>query len=88
MDWTKPLTLMADLISRDLGDEIVIMSHDGQEIHSFEETGLWVWKKIEQKISPDKILDEMVSEYAVKEEQGRKDLVSFFKELNKLGLLK
>jgi len=88
MEWSKKLILENSFIERDLGDEVVLMSSDGQEIHSFEDTAFWIWKKIKEGITPDKIISELIDEYDVEEESARKDFIDFILDLKKKGILK
>lgn len=88
MDWSKSLEQGKDFISRDLGDEVVLMTPDGQEIHSFEDTGLWVWTKITEGMTPDEIIAEMINEYDVVEDQAKEDFSVFIADLKEKGILK
>jgi len=86
MIWTEKLVIKGDFISRDLGDEIVLMSKDGQEIHSFEDSGLLVWEQIRAGKTPCEILDSILDEYDVSEDQARSDLEVFFSDLLEKGI--
>ena len=88
MDWSKPLEQETNFISRDLGDEVVLMTPDGQEIHSFEDTGLWVWTKITVGITPEEIINQMIKEYDVVEDRAKEDLLAFITDLKQKGILK
>lgn len=87
MNWSEPKKINTSFIARDLGDEIVLMSEDGQEIHSFEDTGLRVWQGISENQSPDQILQAMLDEYEVDEKVLRADLELFFQELIEKGII-
>ena len=86
MNWSEKLVVKGDFISRNLGDEIVLMSKDGQEIHSFEDSGLLVWQHISEGKTPREILDSILEEYDVSEDQARSDLEVFFKDLRDKGI--
>jgi Coenzyme PQQ synthesis protein D (PqqD) len=88
MDWFESLITNSDLVERDLGDEIIVMSQDGQFIHSFEDTAFWIWKRIKDGITPTKILNEMISMYDVKEHVAKNDLIFFIEDLQQKGVLK
>lgn len=86
MNWTENLKINKEFISRDLGDEIVLMSKDGQEIHSFEDSGLWVWQQLQEGKTPQDILGAILEEYDVPEERAKADLEDFFNDLLEKGI--
>ncbi len=88
MDWSKKIIWDDSFIERDLGDEIVLMSQDGQGIHSFEGSAIWVWAQIKKEQSADNILKEMTKEYEVDEDVARNDLEAFLNELIEKGIIK
>lgn len=88
MNWSQSIVTDAKFIERDLGDEIVLMSQDGQEIHSFEDTALSIWKSIKSGSSPEKIVIEILNEYKVEEDIIRNDLSDFLTDLEQKGIIK
>ena len=64
------------------------MSKDGQEIHSFEESGLWAWQQILEGKTPQDILEAIVEEYEVAEDRAKADLEEFFSDLLEKGIAK
>ncbi len=88
MNRSEPLIPNTNFIERDLGDEIVIMSQDGQEIHSFEDTAIAIWKLIKTGSSPDNIVAEIQNEFEVEEELAKQDLSGFLVDLKHKGIIK
>jgi len=88
MDWNELLIPSNDMVERDLGDELVIMTQNGEKIHSFEDSALLIWKFIKEEIIPEKIISELIKEYDVEEDLARKDLSAFIIELQQKGILK
>jgi len=87
MEWNRTLKIEDNLVERDLGDEIVIMTADGKEIHSLEKTASWIWIKIKEGIIPDKIINLLIEEYSVDEKQARTDFIKFIDMLKDKGIL-
>ncbi|MBN2659486.1 MAG: PqqD family protein [Spirochaetales bacterium] len=81
MNWDKPMAINSEFVTRDLGDEIILLSMDGKEIHSFADTGLWVWQLLKQGKTPEEILISMTGMYDVPENRARNDLEAFFEEI-------
>lgn len=81
MDWNLKWKPAADYLERDLGDEILLMSQDGQVLHSLDGVGLDIWNQIKQNRSMDEILPFILNEYDVDREQLKKDLEVFIDEL-------
>lgn len=81
MDWNEIPEINGGFTERDLGDEVVLLSEDGAEIHSLDTTGLWIWEKIREGLSPDGILNKLLDEYEVEEVRARKDLEEFISDL-------
>jgi hypothetical protein len=88
MDLNEILLPQTELIERDLGDEIVIMSYDGKKIHSFEDTALWIWKNIKEGKSPGEIVKGLIDVYDVAEDRALKDLTAFVQELREKEILR
>ena len=88
MNWKKKLIVQENLIERDLGDETVIMTPDGKEIHSFDKTALWIWSKIKKGILPDDIISQLLEEYSVEENTARSDFQIFVDELRTKLIIK
>lgn len=87
MEWQQTLVIKSNLVERDLGDEIVIMTPEGKEIHSLEKTACWIWIKIKEGIIPEKIISLLINEYSIDEKQAKEDFSDFVESLRKKGIL-
>ena len=77
-------------VIRELGDELIIISENGSEMHTVDEIGSFIWKNINGKNTIQSIVDRICNEYEVKKQIAQKDLMNFIKSLinKKLILLK
>jgi hypothetical protein len=67
--------------ARDVDDETVFLSPAGDEIHSLDEVGTFIWRQIDGRRSVADILTALVAEYEVAEPEARVDLIEFIDEL-------
>ena len=70
-----------------IGTETIILTETGQELHTLDETGTFVWSQIDGKRTLDQILDKLCTEYAVAREEAHKDLLMFIDLLKKQGVV-
>lgn len=77
-------------VIREIGDELIIISENGSEMHTIDEIGSFIWNNINGKNSIQSIVDRICNEYEVKKQIAQKDLMNFIKSLinKKLILLK
>jgi phosphatidylserine decarboxylase len=67
--------------ARAVDDETVFLSPAGDEIHSLDEVGTFIWQQIDGRRSVADILAALVAEYEVEENEARADLAAFVEEL-------
>ena len=72
---------------RDLGDEIIFVAETGDEMHSLDETGMFIWKNIDGGNSLLTILNKICKEYEVEKTVAENDLKEFIHELLNKGIL-
>jgi hypothetical protein len=75
------------LLERDLGDEIVVLSPEGRELHSFEGSASFIWGKIDGQRTVDEILAAITEEYQVEPADAQSDLELFIAKLKSLSLI-
>ena len=51
------------------------------------DTGRFIFKKLEKDISKDELVNELIKYYDVEKQNAIKDIDNFIKEINKLGYL-
>ena len=69
------------LTVRQIGKETIILTDAGEELHTLDENGTFVWSAIDGKKSLSQILDLICVEYEVAHERARDDLVVFVEAL-------
>ncbi len=75
------------LTIRQIGNETIILTEEGEELHTLDETGTFVWKAIDGKKSLSRILDLICLEYEVTHEGARDDLIVFLEALKGKGII-
>jgi hypothetical protein len=66
---------------RDVDEETVFLSPAGDEIHSLDAVGTFIWRQIDGRCTVADILTALVAEYEVAEPEARVDLIEFIDEL-------
>jgi len=75
------------LTIRQIGNETIILTEEGEELHTLDETGTFVWKAIDGKKSLSRILDLICVEYEVTHGRARDDLFMFIETLKGKGII-
>ena len=75
------------LTIRQIGNETIILTEEGEELHTLDETGTFVWKAIDGKKSLNRILDLICVEYEVTHDRARDDLIVFVEALKGKGII-
>ncbi len=72
---------------RELGDEIIFIAEEGDEMHTLDEIGSSIWRNIDGKCSVMSILDSICKEYSVERSIAERDLIRFIEELMQKKIL-
>ena len=75
------------LTIRKIGNETIILTEEGEELHTLDETGTFVWKAIDGKKTLSHILDLICAEYEVTHDRARDDLFVFVEALKGKGII-
>ena len=75
-----------DLSIRKIDNEVFIYDRNRSLIHTFNETGAFLWNAFEQGIEKEEIVKRLVSEYEIDETSAATDMEAFFSTLHSLGL--
>jgi len=75
------------LTVRQIGNETIILTEEGEELHTLDETGTFVWAAIDGKKTMSQILDLICVEYEVGHDRARDDLFVFVETLKGKGLI-
>lgn len=72
---------------REIADETIFMADEGDELHTLDEVGSFIWKAIDGNKSLLIILNEICDEYDVERDVAENDLKKFIGELTEKGIL-
>jgi len=72
---------------REIADETIFMADEGDELHTLDEVGSFIWKAIDGNKSLLTILNEICDEYDVERDVAENDLKKFISELTDKGIL-
>jgi hypothetical protein len=75
------------LCVRELGDTVIIITEGGDELHSLDETGGFIWRQIDGKSTVGDILGTMCQEYDVDRSRAEDDLNNFLSSLKEKNLI-
>lgn len=87
MDMKTILTHNKECPVRSVGSGLVIVSPEGNETHSIEDIGAFIWDRIDGQKALDDILGDILSEYEVAETTAAQDLQIFITQLMEAGLV-
>jgi len=77
-----------DLLSADVGDELVALDVDAGHCYGFNSVASSVWRQLEQPKSFDDLKRSLLSEFEVSEDQCTTDLQELLDDLVDKGLLR
>lgn len=72
---------------RPVGSGLVIVSPEGDETHSIEDIGAFIWNRIDGNKALGEILEEILSEYQVAQATAEQDLQDFISQLMEARLV-
>jgi len=77
-----------DLIGATVDDELVMMSVEHGQYYGLGGIGPRVWELIEQPLSFNQLVDQILEEFEVERAVCEQDLGEFLKQMEQLGLIK
>jgi hypothetical protein len=80
-------TLVEKLMEQSVDTEVFVMNQQRAAIHSFNETGGFLWKLVSSKKTFEEIVDALCKEYDIVKEEAEKDVTEYLQELEKQGLI-
>ena len=75
------------LTVKQIGTETIILTESGEQLHTLDQTGTYVWSQMDGKKTLSQILDSICDEYDVSREQAHVDLLSFFSALKEKKII-
>jgi hypothetical protein len=70
-----------------ISDEYFVLNRETGYVHTFNESGAFLWEKIATNIPYDAIINELLSAYDCTHETARQDLFEFFSGLEEKKLI-
>ncbi|ADU26433.1 PqqD family protein [Ethanoligenens harbinense] len=86
------MKLSDEFILREVAGTYIVMPYgeksvDFNSMITLNETGAFIWKKLEQNLPRSELVLALVSEYEVTEEQASEDVCRFFSKLKDAHML-
>ena len=79
--------LNPDVEFRRLGERMVLVHLDTNQVYELNSTGARVWELLEAGAQDNEILDRLTEEFEVELEELRQDIDDLLKELKSAGLI-
>jgi len=83
----SPYTLNPDVEFRRLGEQMVLVHLDTNQVYELNNTGARVWELMGAGANEDEILDRLTANFEVGPEQLRQDVEALLQELKSAGLI-
>ncbi len=83
----RKVNIAPNLSERDLGDEVVVVIAGSDEIHTFRETGMEIWKMLTKGLDTDGIISGLMKDYGIEEEVLVNDLKLFLEDCRSKKLI-
>ena len=69
---------------RQIGEETILLAEQGEELHTLDEVGTFIWQSINGSRPLKEVLDRVCSEYEVSREVAQRDLLRFIESVSRL----
>lgn len=76
-----------DVVSRRVGDEIVLVNLQSEEMYSLNPTGARAWELLGERHARDSIEATLSDEYGIDREEARRELEKLLDELERARLV-
>jgi hypothetical protein len=76
-----------DVVSRRVGEEIVLVHLESEEMYSLNQTGARAWELLGEGHDEESIEATLADEYAIEREDARRELDALLGELERCGLV-
>ncbi len=70
-----------NLLERDLGDAVVVMTQAGEVLHTLKGSALFIWRLMDARLSTDSLVAALMDEYDVEAGQAKEDMERFLQVL-------
>ena len=76
-----------DIISREIDKECYLIDPKRRILHTFNETGNFIFKLISKKHTSDEIINKISEEFQIDKKEAEKDLNDFISKLKENGII-
>jgi hypothetical protein len=77
----------SDIHSREIDKDTIVLDRAGGQIHQLNKTASFIWKRLDSRISEQKISAQYASEFKVDLKTAKEDVARMIQEFCNLGLL-
>jgi len=81
------ITKAEDIISRRVGDDVVVIKDEGQALYILNKTAAFIWDLVDGKSGIDDIVGKLCERFEVTPEEAREDVKKIIKVLTKMGII-
>jgi methyltransferase-like protein len=78
---------LSKLVERELGNELLLVSEAGDELHTFNEQSTFIWKLMNGKYSLQDICHRICEEYEIDRLTAENDLIQFVNQLKEKKMI-
>jgi hypothetical protein len=76
-----------DIISRRVGNDVVVIKDDGQSVYILNKTAAFIWDTCDGISGVNEIVTKLCEHFEVTPEEAREDVKKIIKILTKLGII-
>lgn len=76
-----------DILTSDMGDEVVMLNILNSEYYGLDSVGCFIWQSIENSITISDLVDKLLLEFAIDRETCINEVSVFLQELHQQGLI-
>ena len=80
-------TLNEQISVKTIEDEVFIYDRSSTTIHSFNETGAFLWKAVAEETDSEQVIAKLMAEFDVDSETAQNDVEKFIRDLESKALL-
>ncbi len=84
----ESITKAEDIISRRVGDDVVVIKDDGQSLYVLNKTAAFIWDMCDGVSGIEDIVQKLCERFEVTPEEAREDVKKIIKVLTKMGVIK
>ncbi len=87
LDPTSSVVRLKEILSAEVGNEVVLMSTEKGVYYGLNPVGAWVWSLLGEPVPVHELCEKIVEEFEVTLEQCQEEVLELLKELQEQGLI-